>query len=530
MEYPEWLLKHKKDDVASMEDYLLTRFRAARMARVKDIHRPLYHFYSPECHMNDPNGLCYRNGNWHLFYQAYPPETKKVVWGHAVSKDMIHWKDYPYAIYPGPGEYCCSGNIIGEENRAIAMYHARLVGSFVAISKDDSLKYWHKVTGKQVIDLSQKNDLGVYHDIQDPCIWTKDGVYYAIINYPIYHRSNDIQKRGNMLFRSKNLADWQRMHEFVEDDDIFYLLGDDGACPYFLPIGKEGRYMLMHFSHMSGAQATVGEYDRERDKFVPSSHFRFNFGRHAFGGTAAPSCFPDGNGNLVTIFCVGVAKETEDYNEYYQIMSLPRLLSLEKRDELRQKPYGDIESLRFEHWSRENIYLAPNSEIVVDGIQGNSLEIVVEIEKREKSTIEMNVLRAADKSEYTRIVYYGGRHRSPDMADPGRFKQVVNDVILLDNAHSSTLSNSMSCPPEAAPMPAEGNDTLKLRIFIDKSVVEVFANQRQCVALRAYPKETSVGVSFQSIGNEARIKRIDAYRMKSIYDDVAKQVSKTLSR
>ena len=64
--------------------------------------RPKYHYVNPEGNLNDPNGLCFWQGNWHLFYQAYPPEDTRQHWGHAVSKDLIHWRDLPYAIYPLP--------------------------------------------------------------------------------------------------------------------------------------------------------------------------------------------------------------------------------------------------------------------------------------------------------------------------------------------------------------------------------------------------------------------------------------------
>ena len=244
----------------------------------------------------------------------------------------------------------------------------------------------------------------------------------------------------------------------------------------------------------------VGEYDRQRNKFIPTSHFRFNFGRHLMGGVAAPACFPDGKGNLISVFCMNVAKELEDYDEYYQIMSLPRKISLAANDELLQEPYGDIESLRYNHRRKDNISLSANKEIVIDDIKGNAIELIVEIEKQEKSTIEMNVLRADDKSEYTRIMYYGKRYINPDKVEPGRFKQKEYDVITLDNSRSSTLPNVMSCPPEIAPMTIDSGNILRLRVFIDKSVVEVFANGRQCVALRVYPHETSIGISFRSMG------------------------------
>ena len=81
---------------------MLERFRASREAKADDPHRPIYHYVNPEGRLNDPNGLCFWQGRWHLFYQAYPPEDPRQHWGHAVSDDLIHWRDLPLAIYPNP--------------------------------------------------------------------------------------------------------------------------------------------------------------------------------------------------------------------------------------------------------------------------------------------------------------------------------------------------------------------------------------------------------------------------------------------
>ena len=63
-------------------------------------HCQIYHYVNPESSLNDPNGLCFWQDRWHLFYQAYPPEDPRQHWGHAVSTDLIHWSDHPYCIYP----------------------------------------------------------------------------------------------------------------------------------------------------------------------------------------------------------------------------------------------------------------------------------------------------------------------------------------------------------------------------------------------------------------------------------------------
>ncbi|MDH3650127.1 MAG: hypothetical protein OEQ53_10615, partial [Saprospiraceae bacterium] len=125
---------------------LMLRFREDRKRWSSDSHVPLYHFSSPDNRLNDPNGLSYWQGRWHLFYQAYPEEDPRQHWGHAVSDDLIHWRDLPFAIYPSPEYQCFSGAALVEDDRVIAMYHGTRLGNMVATSTDPLLLNWEKVT------------------------------------------------------------------------------------------------------------------------------------------------------------------------------------------------------------------------------------------------------------------------------------------------------------------------------------------------------------------------------------------------
>ena len=98
-----------------LED-MLQRFADSRQKLSADPYRPLYHFVSPESGLNDPNGLCFWQDQWHLFYQGFPPEDMRPHWGHAVSTDLIHWRDLPYAIKPGPENGSWSGSTLVEDD------------------------------------------------------------------------------------------------------------------------------------------------------------------------------------------------------------------------------------------------------------------------------------------------------------------------------------------------------------------------------------------------------------------------------
>ncbi|MGI9545419.1 MAG: glycoside hydrolase family 32 protein, partial [Cyclobacteriaceae bacterium] len=236
---------------------LLARFKASREKLAKDPHLPLYHFVSPENRLNDPNGLSYWQGRWHLFYQAYPPEDDRQHWGHAVSEDMIHWRDLPYAIYPNPEYQCYSGSALVEEDRVIAMYHGTRVGNMVATSSDPLLLNWEKVGGKAVVPMTANSDDLPYY-VYDPNIWKKEGMYYSMSGGITNDGPGGKQIVSNYLFKSADLENWEYVHEFI-DGDQFSEVGDDGACPYFWPIGD--RHILPFYSHISGGQYYLGDYD-----------------------------------------------------------------------------------------------------------------------------------------------------------------------------------------------------------------------------------------------------------------------------
>ncbi len=306
----------------------MQHFREARRKLADDPFAPTYHFCSPEAPLNDPNGLCFWQGRWHLFYQTKPPEDGRWHWAHAVSEDLIHWRDLPYALHPNPEEQCYSGSILIEKDRAIAMYHGRELGNMVAVSHDPLLLNWEKVTGSTVIPLNKDGKRFHFlsfeplpYRIYDPCIWKKDGFYYSLSGSVEYTGPAGKPVPAEFLFRSKDLATWEFVHQFLENDR-FTKVGDDGACPYFWPIGD--RHILLFFRHTSSGQYLLGDYDEQRDKFAATAHGRFNFGPVSPGGVHAPSATPDGKGGVIAIFNVNPAITAKGANG---IMTLPRRLT-----------------------------------------------------------------------------------------------------------------------------------------------------------------------------------------------------------
>ena len=505
---------------------MMARFAESRRAQASDPHRPLYHFVSPESTLNDPNGLCYWQGRWHLFYQGYPPEDAgRVHWGHAVSDDLVHWRDLPYAIYPYQEESCYSGTALVEADRVIAMYHGTKLGNMVATSSDALLLNWEKVGDGAVIPLP-KADETLPYTVFDPCIWREGDAYYALSGGWLPDGPAKKAIRANFLFRSRDLAQWEYLHPFIEDDH-YTVVNDDGACPYFWPIGG-GKHIFLMYSHMTGGQYLLGDYDTSRDKFVVTDGGLFNFGPSTPSGLHAPSAVPDGKGGVVVIFNMNQGMPTRGWN---QIMTLPRLLTLDDDDRLLQQPAGDIESLRYDHQRAEAMTLPANEEVLLDGISGNAMELALEIDPAQAPLVELNVLRSPNREEYTRIAFFkhrGNRYRqrlsktqamNASSAAMAALPQRYESLISIDTSYSSTLPDALSRAPETAPVFLADDEPLQLRVFIDRSVVEVFVNGRQCVALRVYPgRADSVGVSLRAHGSAARLNGLDAWQMRSVWD------------
>lgn len=463
---------------------LMLRFAASRKRLAADRFRPAYHFVSPENMLNDPNGLCFWQGRWHLFYQAYPPDEfpspqdikkRRQHWGHAVSDDLVHWRDLPYAIYPDPERMCFSGSTVVEADRVVAFYPGIAAGQMVAMADDPLLLNWDKI-----------GPVNSGHGDSD--IWKEDGKYFGLV--------------GRSLWVSDDLSRWEARGEFLTSTP-FIGNDDDGACPNFEPIGD--KHILLFFSHTNGGQYFLGDYTNQR--FTPYAHGRLNHGRVAPGGVHAPSTASDGRGGVFNILNINDAKPSDDWD---QIMSVPQHLTLGSDKLLRIAPIAALSSLRGEHQHVDRRVLAANQEIVLDQIQGNTLELSVEIDPQLSHWVQLNVLRSPNAEEQTSITFFNfDRQVTYWYHPPGE--------LVLDGSRSSTLPDVWLRPPERAVMKRDG-EPLKLRVFIDRSVVEVFANGRQYLAMRVYPgRADSVGVSLRAQGQDAVLHSLDAWQLQSIW-------------
>lgn len=498
---------------------------------------PTYHFASPGGYLNDPNGYCYHKGVYHLFYQFISEHTRDLAWGHAVSVDLIHWLDLPRAITCTIEEWAGSGNILFEEGRAIACYPGNLRGKkgndiHLAVSTDDLLINWKRLTPLPVITSLDENGQKKPYIAYDPFLWKKDDTYYLISAgggaLPTFADPENNDVRREFLFTSKDLEHWEYHHDILEDDR-FCQVGDDGGCPYLYPFGKD-RHLLLHFSHRSGGQYLIGRYDEDAMKFQVKNGGAFNSQSWLAGGVHAPSAFPGENGDIHAIFNVNYCLNAGPEN---QIMSLPRVMRPGPRDTLLETPDGDYASLRYGHTAARDLRLTANKETVLEAVSGSALELQITADVAEKTggdafiaenmlpLFEVRVLRSPDAEEYTAIRFYRNRSKIDwhymNVSETAPWSGAAESVVEVDTSHA-TLKNVAIHPTEAQRLYLRPDEPVNLHIFVDKSIVEVFANDRRCVAVRTYPtREDSVGVSLRSAGVDTVVS-YEAWKMKSIYE------------
>ena len=160
---------------------------------------------------------------------------------------------------------------------------------------------------------------------------------------------------------------------------------------------------------------------------------------------------------------------------------------------------------------RGPLEIPANEELLLEGMGGQAIEIEAVIEPGDALEFGLNVLRSPDGAEETRISWYPwqyGRHANPGW-------------LQIDPARSSLAADVHPRPPETGPLTLAADEALHLRIFIDRSIIEVFANDKQCLTLRVYPeREDSRGLALFSRGRPARLRSLKVWQMRSVWPEL----------
>lgn len=504
-----------------------------RMRLLADPYRPAYHFCFPEDdgRPGDPNGAFYANGRYHLMY-LYNKVGKGFSWGHVSSTDLLHWRHHPDAIIPGGGDEGCfsGGAYIDKDGSATLSYWMLGDSKGIGLAKSNDLNFnsWTKFDANPVIQSTEwgitdlKDDTGkeLHVGSADPSnIWKKDGKYYMItgnllvlrkygsrgkdlpanrITPPLPDDSIKYQGDHSYLFFSENMKDWKYLHEFYQSDRKWTDKTEDNMCPSFLPLpldsegGKpSGKHLLLFISHNKGCQYYVGTY--KDDLFFPQNHGRMSWVDNSY---FAPEALVDNKGRQIMWSWIFDDRpdSIKDYFGWNGTYGLPRSLWLASDGTLRMTPIKELESLRIGEVNVPTVKVTSGKEIKLNLPSRELMEFEVTINplNAEKFGVKLGVSK--DGREET-VIYYDR-----------------NDQKLKFDTRNSGLKFGRKVIEEA-PLELKKNELLKLRVFVDKSIIEVFANDRQAIARMVYPTLGGTGVSLFSEGGDVIAEKIRTWEI-----------------
>ncbi|MCG8502231.1 MAG: glycoside hydrolase family 32 protein [Firmicutes bacterium] len=475
------------------------------IAKVKDIvskdpKRQKYHFMAPAYWINDPNGLIQFKGEYHLFYQHHPysPKWGAMHWGHAKSTDLVHWEHLPIALAPSE-EYdrdekggCFSGSAVDDNGILTLIYTGVILENeiqkqvqCIAASADGIT--FTKHAGNPVI--SEPPADGSW-EFRDPKVWKHHGTWYMVVG------SCKNEKGKALLYDSSDLYNWDYIGVLAESDGSQGLMWE---CPDFFPLGD--KYVLIVSPiGMAGHKVIymVGEMDYATGKFTPERYEEVDHGFDFY----APQTFLDDKGRRIMIGWMNSwdwmpwfkSFGPTTVNHWCGAMSIPRVLSLCEDGRIRFEPVEELKNLRRAYHQFNDVKIIPDSCNVLEGLQGDSLEIIAEFDLNDcdADVFGFKLRCSSDYKEKT-LVTYNTKTRE----------------LLVDRSESDAESEgARGCQLEVK------GGKLKIHIFVDRSSVEVFANGgRVVMSNNIYPHPSSKGVDVFSRRGTVNMTSLDVWEL-----------------
>jgi fructan beta-fructosidase len=452
---------------------------AAELYREK--YRPQFHFTSRRGWLNDPNGLVYAAGEWHLFYQHNPYgwDWGNMHWGHAVSTDLFRWRELPVALSPRAyGDWCFSGSAVvdrdntsgwrkGDGPLLVCAFTSTGRGECVAYSNDRG-RTWTENDGNPVVK----------HRGRDPkLIWHAATRKWVMAVYD----ERDGAARDVAFYTSPDLKKWEfqsRIEGFFECPDL-YPLGVDGDA-------KKVKWVLS----AADGQYLIGQFDGTR--FVKESgkhqlwYGNFYAAQTFDSAPLTPTPLPPGErgrgegGRRVQIgWGNGITFPGMPFN---QQMTVPVELTLRTTDDgvrLFAEPVKEIEALRDGKHAWKDLTIKPGVNPLAE-VKGELFDISAEVR-------------------------------------PGAAGQVTITVRGVPVVYD-TKKGEVSCKGKAAPAKLRKDGTVRLRILADRGSVEVFANDGQAAlsaGVLVSPDERSLSLSAK--GGEPNVTALEVNVLKSAW-------------
>lgn len=453
--------------------------------------RPEFHLSSRAGWMNDPNGFSFYDGQYHLFYQYYPYESKwgPMHWAHAVSTDLLHWEYKPAALAPDESydkDGCFSGSAITlEDGRHLLMYTGvaketlddgsvrEVQTQCLAVGDgEEYVKYSNNpiITSRDIPEGSSK------YDFRDPKIWRDcDGTYYAVVANRPADGSGQI-----LLYESKDAFDWKFKSVLLENK---YRFGNMWECPDMFEL--DGKWVLLvnpvemlaegheyHNGHMS--IGLIGDFDKEQGAFKVEADQSIDQGIDFYATQTTETS--DGRRVLIGWMqnwgTTGIKNPSEPW---FGQMTIPRELSVEN-GRLYQNPIRELEDMRTNQVEYKNQTL--KDTVVIDGIKGRMVDIELTIRPEDGVDLFQKFAMhfAQDDEHYTAINF-----------------RPYESTLEVDRKHSG----SRIAVIHQSETKVNFKDELKLRIILDRYSAEIFINDgEQVMTITMYTDESAEGISF----------------------------------
>lgn len=467
---------------------------------LNDPYKPIYHIHPEFGLLNDPNGLTYFNNEYHVFYQWYPFDAIHGMkhWGHVKSKDLVNWERMPVALTPTE-EYeshgCYSGGAIVKDNNLYLYYtgNVRTGGDssnreanqcLAVMDKNFQIK---KLNSNPVIEGAPAGYTG---HVRDPKVWELENGNYAMILGA--QREN---LTGTLLvYESQNAINWNFKGELhVEGMDNFGYMWE---CPDYFRI--EGRDVLIFspqginkeehdYQNIYNVIYLVGELELNKLQFKVDHFGELDKGFDFY----APQSFEDNKNRRMMFSWVGMGETSypTDSNMWANSLSIPRILSINNNKVL-QNPPKEMELLRGESKQIKG-YVVDRKAL--SGFGGDAYELLVQFTLGDSQHFGIELLHSSSESLKLEFDKQNGHV----LLDRSRF----NNKVCTDFGDVRTAAFDF-------------DDEVELRIFVDKSIVEIFINGGETVfTSRVFPLEFSKGVQlFSDKKTEFVIRQYDLRR------------------
>lgn len=444
-------------------------------------YREQYHFNAFKNWINDPNGLCWYKGYYHMYYQANPHAQAwdNMYWGHAVSKDLIHWLHLPYALEPQQellqnkdlkgGAFSGSAVVLDDK---IVFYLTRHIANC-----KQTVEYQTMTSSKDSIDFDEETKIIEYpnkdvaSDFRDPKVFNFENKWHMVLGSKLKNIPSILH------YISNDMKNWEYIGSLLEETT-------EGVstieCPDLMEIGNKfvAVASLMSYTDKNGRIQPTKYYigNLQDNKLIVENTGLYDFGTNFY----AVQSF-EHNGRRISIGWI-----SDFYNEHRIIengscgsMSIPRELSI-KNNNLYMKPIKEIYTLKDKLLAN-----VTKNNLKLEEVEGNSYYANIKLNKQ----TDFDILLCGDN----------------------------NSNIELIKKGNITELKTKGVNSEKVRFIANVNEVSSIEIFVDRRTVEVFINDGEAAGTKLFYTDNKNGVFKTNFYDIEAVQNIEVYSMKSTW-------------